>query len=90
MDNNNIKLCQFAQVWKLSCVMEASCEVIEYRGCDIEYTVFEGSYEDCEQWLLDNCFKDTDLMGDTNWVSNDPSHVNGNGFAWKYFIQVSF
>ena len=86
MDNNNIKLCQFAQVWKLSCIMKASHEVIEYRGCDIEYSVFQGSYKECSQWLEDNCFQD-DLMGDLNWVSNDASNVNGNGFAFRYTVR---
>ena len=81
-------LCQFAQVWKLSCIMESNRhEVIEYRGCDIEYSVFQGSHEECEQWLVNNCFQDADLMGDTNWVSNDPSCVNGNGFAFRYTIR---
>lgn len=61
-------------------------EVIEYRGCGIEYTAFEGSHEECEQWLADHCFQDTDLMGDTCWVNNDPTCKNGNGFAWKYSI----
>lgn len=70
--------------------MKTNYEVREYRGCGIEYSVFQGSHEECEQWLKDHCYEDVELMGDTNWVSNDPSHVNGNGFAWKYFIQVSF
>ena len=55
-------------------------------GC----TAFEGTHAECEQWLHDHCYQDVELMGDTNWVNNDPACVNGNGFAWKYFIQVSF
>ena len=66
--------------------MKASHEVIEYRGCDIEYSVFQGSYKECSQWLEDNCFQD-DLMGDLNWVSNDASNVNGNGFAFRYTVR---
>lgn len=62
-------------------------EVVEYRGCDIEYSVFQGSYEECEQWLRDNCYEDVEIMGDNCWVSNDPSNVNGNGFAFKYNIR---
>lgn len=68
--------------------MKASYEVREYRGAGIEYTVFAGTHAECEQWLKDNCYQDVELMGDTNWVANDPSCVNGNGFAWKYFVQV--
>lgn len=67
--------------------MRTNYEVVEYRGCDIEYSVFQGTYEECNQWLEDNCYEDTELMGDTCWVSNDPSCVNGNGFAWKYSIR---
>lgn len=67
--------------------MKKNYEVIEYRGCDIEYSVFQGSHEECEQWLTDNCYEDVEIMGDKCWVSNDPSCVNGNGFAWKYNIR---
>ena len=70
--------------------MKASYEVIEYRGAGIEYSVFQGSHEECEQWIAENCWWDTELMGDSNWVNNDPSCVNGNGFSYKYFILVSF
>ena len=80
-------LCQFAQVWKLSCVMEANYEVIEYRGCGIEYSVFQGTYQECGKWLEDNCWQDLNLMDDLCWVSNDPSCVNGNGFSFKYNIR---
>ena len=67
--------------------MKTNYEVREYRGAGIEYTAFQGSHEECEQWLEDNCFQDVDLMGDLNWVSNDPSNVNGNGFAFRYTIR---
>ena len=66
--------------------MRTNYEVIEYRGCDIEYSVFQGSHEECEQWLSANCWLDTDIMGDTNFVNNDPDCINGNGFAFRYFI----
>ena len=69
--------------------METSYEVREYRGAGIEYTAFQGSHAECEQWLRDNCHEEAESMGDTNWVANDPSCVNGNGFTWKYFIYVS-
>lgn len=62
-------------------------EVVEYRGAGIEYSVFQGSHKECSQWLEDNCFQDLDLMGDLNWVSNDPSCINGNGFAFRYNIR---
>ena len=62
-------------------------EVVEYRGCDIEYSVFQGYYEDCEEWLKANCFIDVDLMGDLNWVANDATCVNGNGFVFRYTIR---
>ena len=67
--------------------MRTNCEVIEYRGADIEYSVFQGTYKECTKWLEDNCFQDVDIMGDLNWVSNDPSDVNGNGFAFRYTIR---
>ena len=82
-------LCQFARVWKLSFVMKPRYEVREYRGAGIEYTAFEGTRAECAQWIDSNCHKEIESEDDSNWVSNDPSHVNGNGFAWKYFIQVS-
>ena len=62
-------------------------EVVEHRGCNIEYSVFQGCYKECSRWLEDNCSQDVDLMGDANWVSNDPSDVNGNGFAFRYTIR---
>ena len=65
-------------------------EVVEYRGCDIEYSVFQGTYQECSQWLKNNCWQDIDFMGDLNWVkkvNNDPSCVNGNGFAFQYTIR---
>ena len=67
--------------------MKTNYEVIEYRGCGIEYPVVQGSHEECEQWLEANCFQDVDLMGDTNWINNDPSCINGNGFAFRYSIR---
>ena len=69
------------------CVMEANYIVVEYRGCGIEYPMYQGSRAECEQWLLSNCWLDVDLMGDINWVNNDPSCVNGNGFAFRYSIR---
>lgn len=66
--------------------MKANYEVREYRGEGIEYSVFQGTYQECSKWLDDNCFEDEDIMGDTNFVSNDPSCVNGNGFAFRYTI----
>lgn len=62
-------------------------EVIEYRGCNFEYSVFQGSREECEQWLKENCFQDVELMGGVHWVSNDPECKNGNGFYFKYYIR---
>ena len=70
--------------------MRTNYEVREYRGAGIEYTVFQGSHKECEQWLQANCYQDLEIMEDTDWVNNDPSCVNGNGFRFRYFIQVSF
>ena len=67
--------------------MKTIYQVVEYRGCGIEYSVFQGTQVECNQWLADNCFMDTDLMGDVCWVNNDPTCKNGNGFYWKYFIR---
>ena len=67
--------------------METNYEVVEYRGCGIEYSVFQGTYQECGKWLEDNCRQDLNLMCDLDWVSNDPSCVNGNGFAFKYNIR---
>ena len=67
--------------------MKTRYEVREYRGAGIEYTAFEGSHAECEQWLRDNCHEETDTMDDNVWVSKDPSCVNGNGFAFKYSIR---
>ena len=66
--------------------MKTIFEVVEYRGCDIEYSVFQGSHEECELWLTQNCYRDIELMGDECWVNNDPTCKNGNGFSWKYSI----
>ena len=67
--------------------METNYEVVEYRGCGIEYSVFQGTYQECGKWLEDNCAQDLNLMWDLDWVSKDPSCVNGNGFAFKYNIR---
>lgn len=69
--------------------MRARYEVREYRGAGIEYTAFEGTREECAQWIDSNCHKEIESEVDSNWIANDPSCVNGNGFEWKYFIQVS-
>ena len=66
--------------------MRTNYEVIEYRGCGVEYSVFQGSLEGCKKWLRDHCYQDMELMGDMCWVNNDPTCVNGNGFSWKYSI----
>ncbi len=70
--------------------MRTNYEVREYRGAGIEYTAFEGTHAECEKWLTANCHKEIDSIDDDNWIANDPSCVNGNGFSFKYFIQVSF
>lgn len=57
-------------------------EVIENRGCDIQYSIYQGSHEECEQWIEDNCH----VIGNT-WVSNDPSCENGNGYQFTYIIR---
>lgn len=56
-------------------------EVIENRGCDIQYSVYQGSQKACDQWIEDNCH----VIGDT-CVSNDPSCENGNGYPFTYSI----
>ena len=66
--------------------MKTIYQVVEYRGSDIEYSVFQGTHDECIQWLTDHCHEDVELMGDTCWVNNDPTCKNGNGFAWKYSI----
>lgn len=67
--------------------MKTVYEVVEYRGCGIEYSVFQGSHSSCEQWLRDNCYEDVAIMGDKSWVSKDPTCVNGNGFPFRYVIR---
>ena len=68
--------------------MEMNYEVRECRGAGIEYSVFQCSLAECEAWIKENCYEDVELMGDTHWVANDSSCINGDGFAWKYFVQV--
>ena len=72
--------------------MKARYEVIEYRGAGIEYTAFEGTHAECNKWLANNCHEEAGCMDEpyTNLVANDSTCVNGDGFAWKYFIQISF
>ena len=69
--------------------MKTRYEVREYRGAGIEYTAFEGTRAECDQWLQDNCHKETEDFDDFHWVANDVTCVNGNGFSFKYFIYVT-
>ena len=55
--------------------------LIEERGCDIEYCIFEGTYEECQKEikkiLLDQQAEDP--------RSSDAEFHNGNGqpFSWR-------
>ena len=66
--------------------MKTNYEIIEYRGADIKYTAFAGTWEECNKWLNDNCHLEVEGLGDAYWASNDPSCVNGDGFAFRYTI----
>ena len=58
-------------------------QIIEERGCDIEYCIFQGNYKDCrkeiEQILLDQQAEDP--------KSISAEYHDGNGFPYSYRVE---
>lgn len=59
--------------------------VIEERGCDIEYCIFQGNYEDCRKEIekILHCQDAEDPR------SIEPNYHNGNGDPYSYRIDDS-
>ena len=51
-------------------------KVIEYRGCGIQYTNFEGTVDGCITWLENNCV----------WVEYLESYRPKDDEEWIYYI----
>lgn len=54
--------------------------VTEHRGYGIDYCVFSGSIEECEDWLKTNTHEDANGFN----ISNDDEDINGNGEPFTY------
>ena len=58
--------------------------ILESRGCDVKYVVFQGTEDECREWLASHdcipvgCFK-------TYWISS--TDTNGDGEPWRYDIE---
>lgn len=57
--------------------------VVEDRGCDVQYLAFVGSFDECNEWMLRNTFEhpwNEDIRVHNNM------YVNGNDDLFTYYI----
>ena len=61
-------------------------KVWESRGCGIGYVEFEGTLNECEDFLERNTFENHN--GFRVWPDgNGDCYRNGNGYPWTYSIK---
>ena len=58
--------------------------VVEYRGKDICYAVYSGTYKECLDFLNKNY--DGYPLNEGVWLSRDKDDVNGGGWPFTYEI----
>lgn len=57
-------------------------KIVEERGCDIEYYIFCGTYEECRQEISKIL-----IYQDAEIPSADSNYHNGNGHPYSYRIE---
>lgn len=64
--------------------------VMQHRGCGIEYEVFNGTFEECADYLCKVANVPEEVVYpycNTHYTATDPEEVNGDGQPYDYYIK---